>query len=84
MPLLCGSERVLLKSGDLFLLYSDGLIEVEDSKADAFGVERLSGSLVAYRRLHGQGLNEAILQQAESYAQGGFMDDVLLMSIAIK
>ena len=84
MPLLCGSERIQLNSGDLFLLYSDGLIEAEDAKANAFGVERLSGSLVAYRRLHGQGLNAAILQQAESYAQDGFTDDVLLMSIAIK
>ncbi len=84
MPLLCGSERLRLNAGDRFLLYSDGLIEVEDAEGQAFGTERLSGTLIAHRNLSGQVLNNAILMQAESYADNGFNDDVLLMSITIK
>lgn len=84
MPLLCGSERLRLNAGDRFLLYSDGLIEVEDTGAEAFGTESLSSTLIAHRNLSGQELNNAILMHAESYADDGFKDDVLLMSITLK
>ena len=84
MPLLCDSERLQLNTGDHFLLYSDGLIEVENADSQAFGMEGLSSALISHRKHSGQGLNEAILRQAESYADGGFKDDVLLMSIMIK
>lgn len=84
MPLRCGSERLRLNSGDRFLLYSDGLIEVEDAKARAFGTEGLTSALLAQRTLSGQALNKAILGQAEAYANNGFEDDVLLMSITLK
>jgi len=84
MPVVCGSERLRLNAGDHFLLYSDGLIEVEDADAQAFGMERLSSTLIAHRNLSGQELNRAILDHAESYAADGFKDDVLLMSITLK
>jgi len=84
MPVVCGSERLRLNAGDHFLLYSDGLIEVEDTDAQAFGMERLSSTLIAHRNLSGQVLNRAILGQAESHAADGFKDDVLLMSITLK
>lgn len=84
LPLLCGSERLQLNSGDRFLLYSDGLIEVEDDSGRPFGTEGLSSTLLEHRNLSGQELNETILLQAESYADDGFKDDVLLMSITLK
>ena len=84
MPVVCGSERLRLNAGDHFLLYSDGLIEVEDADEQVFGVEGLSRSLIAHRNLSGKVLNRAILEQAESHAGDGFKDDVLLMSITIK
>ena len=84
MPLLCGAECLQLNGGDRFLLYSDGLIEVEDAELQAFGTEGLSNALMTHQNLGGQELNKAILTQAESYADEGFKDDVLLVSIAIK
>jgi sigma-B regulation protein RsbU (phosphoserine phosphatase) len=84
MPVVCGSERLRLNAGDHFLIYSDGLIEVEDIDDQAFGMERLSSTLIAHRNLSGQALNRSILGQAESYAVDGFNDDVLLMSITLK
>jgi sigma-B regulation protein RsbU (phosphoserine phosphatase) len=84
IPVSCGSERLPLNTGDHFLLYSDGLIEVEDIDAQPFGVERLSNTLIAHRNLSGQVLNKAILEKAEAYAGDGFNDDVLLMSLTLK
>ena len=84
MPLLCGSECLQLNGGDRFLLYSDGLIEVEDAELRAFGTEGLSSTLMTHQNLSGQELNKAILAQAEVYADEGFKDDVLLVSITLK
>lgn len=84
MPLFCGSERLRLNAGDRFLIYSDGLLEVEDAEAQAFGIERLTQSFITHRNLSGQALNRAILAEAESYGGGSFQDDVLLMSITLK
>jgi sigma-B regulation protein RsbU (phosphoserine phosphatase) len=84
MPLICDSERLHLNANDRFLLYSDGLIEVENADDQAFGMERLANTLIANRNLSGQELNKSILGQAESYASDGFKDDVLLMSITLK
>ena len=84
MPLACGSEQVKMNSGDRLLIYSDGLIEVEDAGQQAFGVDRLTAALVENRGLYGQALNKAILAEANSFAADGFQDDVLLMSVALK
>ncbi len=84
MPMSCGSEQTPLNSGDRILIYSDGLIEVEDASQQAFGVGRLTETLMDNRTLCGQALNRAILQQAGSFADDGFQDDVLLMSVALK
>jgi sigma-B regulation protein RsbU (phosphoserine phosphatase) len=84
MPILCGSEQVQLNAGHRFLLYSDGLIEVQGSEQQLFGTERLSLALRKHEKLSGQALNNAILEQAEAFASNGFEDDVLLMSVVIK
>ena len=84
LPLPCGSTQLRLNAGDRFLLYSDGLIEVEDAHAQAFGTKRLSSTLIANRNLTGQALNKVILMQAEAHAADGFKDDVLLISITLK
>ncbi len=84
MPLLCGSDRLQLNSGDRFLIYTDGLIEVENTEGEAFGTEKLSKTLITNRILSGEELNKAILAQAESFAGDGFSDDLLLISLTIK
>ena len=84
MPLLCDSENLQMNGGDRFLLYSDGLIEVEDAKLQPFGMEGLSSALITHQNLSGQELNQTLLLQAESYADGKFKDDVLLVSITLK
>ncbi len=84
MPLPCITKQIHVRSNDRVLLYSDGLIEVENCSQSAFGVEGLTRSLTDHCQLHGQQLNNSILTQAESFGANGFQDDVLLMSISIK
>jgi len=84
MPLNCDSTKVPLKSGDRILLYSDGLIEVENAEQKAFGISRLADSVSANQKLSGQSLNQGILEGARSFSEEGFQDDVLLLSIALK
>lgn len=84
MPLACSSETVKLCPGSRFLLFSDGLIEVEGADQQFYGLERLSETFMQHRMLIGQDLNGAILRGAEEFASNGFNDDVLLISIAIK
>ena len=84
MPLLCESECFKMNSGQRFLLYSDGLIEVQGAELQLFGIERLSLAFAKTIELSGQGLNNSILNQSESFAVNGFNDDVLLISVMIK
>lgn len=84
MPLVCGSNQVSLQSGHRFLLYSDGLIEAQRADEQLFGTDRLSSAVIDNSELSGQTLNQALLEQAESFTASGFSDDVLLMNILIK
>ncbi len=84
MPLICSSERVRFAPGDRLLLYSDGLVEVENGQRELYGEERLALNLSNNAGLSGQALNRAIIAQAEAFSANGFQDDVLLMSLAIQ
>ena len=84
MLLNCDSESIKMVSGQKFLLYSDGLIEAENADQEQFGVDNLSSMFEKYKRLEGQELNEVILSGTESFAEKGFSDDVLLISITLK
>ena len=84
MPVSCESESVRMKSGQRYLLYSDGLIEVENSNQQLYGMDKLSATFQKHYNLEGEDLNQAILSSAESFGKDGFSDDVLLISIVIK
>lgn len=84
MPLICSSEGVEIGPGDRFLLYSDGLMDVENERNEIYGEDRLAANLAASADLDGQELNRAIVEQAEAYSNDGFSDDVLLLSVAVK
>ena len=84
MPLSCDSQSVALSSGQRFLLYSDGLIEVEGADQELFGIERLSSAFASSGGDKGQKLNSKIFDQVINFSKEGFNDDVLLISIVIK
>lgn len=84
MPLMCETEETPVNPGDRILLYSDGLIEVQDDEQRQFGIQNLAGSLIKNKNLSSQALNKAIIKDASEFGGNGFQDDVLLMSITLK
>src|SRR6056297_3343797 len=84
MPLDCCDNTIFLRPGDRFLLYTDGLIEVEGAEQELFGTERLASVLTDHHHLSGQKLNGAVIDQTADFAADGFNDDVLLLSMTLK
>lgn len=74
------SRRAILVSGDVLLLYTDGLIEAINDEEDEYGEERLAFFL---SKLDLHGASEVIAQvmhDVESFAsQDGIFDDITLL-----
>ncbi|MEO6245260.1 MAG: PP2C family protein-serine/threonine phosphatase, partial [Opitutaceae bacterium] len=68
--------------GDLFLGYTDGVVEAANSAGTLFGEERLRALLTGARGLSGAELNERLLADVKSFSgHANFDDDVCLVAI---
>ena len=77
-----GEEKVPLRSGDVMVLYTDGITEAMNCVGVTFGIERLSE---AARTSHGQpseAIREAILGSLRKHTGGQrLLDDISLLVI---
>jgi hypothetical protein len=71
--------------GDLFLLYTDGVLEsASGTGGEQFGPERLKGMLSANRELPPARLCEALLKGAESFrGKKAAVDDVTVVAVRV-
>lgn len=68
--------------GDSIILYTDGLIEVENEVGEVFGSEYLLPTVRGLMNRPAKDLNEALLDQARNFATGKqFTDDVCLLAV---
>jgi serine phosphatase RsbU (regulator of sigma subunit) len=78
-------HHVTLSEGDSLFLYTDGLVETENSLGEEFGCERLEAILVAE---HGKGLDHLItrVEQAVRSHRGAVeaTDDATIMALKIR
>lgn len=77
-------RKVQLADNDLLFFYTDGMVEVENEKAEMFGAERLEALLRAYRD-HGV---DALLEQVEESVRrfrgaAEPFDDVTIMALRL-
>lgn len=76
------SHEEPLRAGDVFLLYTDGVIEAEDPEGTIFGSERL---LAAFREALDGPLtelpSEIVRRAAEFHQSEGYEDDVCVLAI---
>ena len=73
------------EEGDLFVVYSDGVIEAMNSEGDLFGVERLGATVVANRSSSPAELLEAIQHAVVSFSgREDFADDFTCLAFAIR
>src|SRR5262249_17469536 len=71
-----------LEQNDLILLFTDGLFEVNNSRQEEFGQERLLEAVRTHRRLQTEQLLDALLEEVQHFANSTeFEDDVCLVAM---
>ena len=71
-------------AGDLILVFTDGLFEVENANAEAFSLERLRESIRRRTGLPLAQLMQEVFTEIEGFAEGrAFADDVCLVGMEI-
>lgn len=78
----CGETRAPFLPGDTLVLFTDGIVDVESTAGEAFGVERLCAALAAGMQRSTPELLEQLLRNAADFADGkAFTDDVCLIAV---
>jgi Na+/proline symporter/serine phosphatase RsbU (regulator of sigma subunit) len=73
-------RSVHLDAGDILLLYTDGIIEAEDSNGEFFGIERLGKLIKEYEDLAPEDLIDRIMDQVRIFTGlRHFKDDITLV-----
>lgn len=73
-------KKVLLATGDLLLIYTDGLIEAENAKGELFGLSRLARSFTRYADATPEQIMAGLLAELKQFCHPkAFQDDLSLM-----
>ena len=59
---------IVLRPGDVVVLYSDGITEATDRRDEAFGLDRLKAVIAAHAELPARGLLDLIFQSVEAFS----------------
>lgn len=77
-------QRISLEAGDILLLYTDGIIEAEDSHNEFFGIERLGKLIQESADLSPQQLIDRIMEQVRIFTGlRHFKDDITLVVMKV-
>ncbi|MBN2185697.1 MAG: SpoIIE family protein phosphatase [Candidatus Krumholzibacteriota bacterium] len=67
---------VMLFPGDLLMIYTDGVIDQENSKGDYFGEERLTSFLKSHTELKADEIIRKLYEAIRIFGEGSFKDDM--------
>ena len=67
--------EVALRSGDLLVVYSDGITEATDARGEEFGEARLVRTIEAHGDRDPRGLLEVVFEEVRRFADGEQADD---------
>lgn len=77
-------EELILNSGDIFLMYTDGLTETANRQNEPYRQEKLEEVIKAWGHLEVNDLLDRIMDSARSYRGGGpITDDITLLAIKV-
>ncbi len=77
-------KEIELEAGDVLMLYTDGIIEAEDSNGVFFGIERLEKLITEYNHLPPQELIDQVMTQVRIFTgMRHFIDDVTLLAMTV-
>jgi sigma-B regulation protein RsbU (phosphoserine phosphatase) len=75
------STTIQLQSGDILLLYTDGVTEATDERQEAFGSERLAATLLQNAHLGSGEVVQAVRQALQAFTNGRQLrDDITLVA----
>jgi serine phosphatase RsbU (regulator of sigma subunit) len=78
-------EETPYETGDALILYTDGLMDVENAHGEAFGQERMLEIAQARRDIPVPEIFGTLLEQALKFARdGAFSDDICLLSVEFR
>jgi phosphoserine phosphatase RsbU/P len=68
-----------MKSGDILVIFTDGLVEACNARQELFGEERLVGILRENRGSSAKNVRDRLIAAASGYCDGHFQDDASLI-----
>ena len=68
-------QQLTLESGDILLLYTDGIVEAMNDKEELFGQNRLRSSLAAVTELSAKEILDSILHDLRQFTDGAEQSD---------
>ncbi|OPY37521.1 MAG: Stage II sporulation protein E (SpoIIE) [Methanoregula sp. PtaU1.Bin051] len=78
------SAQIQLRSGDIVVLYTDGVTEAANEKDEEYGLERLTAKVNASRHLTAKGIIAAIADDVSQFAGSRpQFDDITLMVLKV-
>ncbi len=77
------SETLRFASGDLLLLYTDGLVEARNGQGAAFGEERLAHYVGHHHGATAEAVLAGLLKAVARFAGGDIQDDVALLVVKV-
>ncbi len=75
---------VPIRPGDRLLMYTDGIIEVENNMGDQFGIEGLTAALETTRKNSCDSIIQHLLERMNQFRQKPIRDDIYLVNAEIK
>ena len=83
LPMHCNVNREPVQPGDRILLYTDGLIDMQDRRGNPFSVNGIEALVMRNHQLDARDLGELVFDETVESKQYKIQDDILLMSICI-
>jgi serine phosphatase RsbU (regulator of sigma subunit) len=76
------NESKFLSYGDILILYTDGVVEIENHNGDPFGVERLMTLVSQYRHLPAKALLQKVIAETKAFSGSQtYLDDFTLVIV---
>ncbi len=74
-------ERISLQPGDVFVLYTDGVVESRNNEGEEYGYDRLLEALKEYRHEDAQEIHAALIKDLDTFLGLETYDDDMTMVV---
>lgn len=76
-----GLSKLQLESGDIVVLYTDGITEAWDTQKNEWGISRLQQKIAEYSTLNAKEIVERIITEIDQFAEGAEQHDDMTLVI---